>query len=175
MLFRSDLELPTRLGFVVVLVMGAGNFVGTRFTLAASAFAICWVAVVFLDRSSLQKPWMLREPAFFVSLAQFCFWSWAFHSANQQKLKTSGWNRVSADFRDHFGVVWSTRLTARINEVARREQWPWILTSDGLESNSAENPSTGDPKPDPRLDHAFRHAGPRRACGRRRRRRTWAA
>lgn len=153
---RLDLELPTRLGFVVVLVMGAGNFVGTRFTLPAFAFAFCWIAVVFLDRGSLQKPWMFSEPAFFVSVAQFCFWNWSFRFANPQKLLTNGWTRVSLDFRDHFGVVWSARLTARINEVARREQWPWILTSDGLEPIFSENRSTDDPKTDPRVDQTFR-------------------
>lgn len=153
---RLDLELPTQLGYAVVLVMGAGNFVGTRYTLSAFAFAVCWMTVVILDHRSIQKLWMLREPAFFVSVAQFCFWRWAFHFANQQKLLTNGWTRVSLNFRDHFGVVWSTRVTARINEVAQRERWPWVLTADGLEPVSNENQPIGDPEVDPRVDHTFR-------------------
>jgi hypothetical protein len=153
---RLELELPTKLGYAVVLVMGAGNFVGTRFTLPAFAFAACWGAITFLDHSSVEKPWMLRVPAFFVSVAQVCFWSWAFHVANQQKPLTNGWTRVSLDFRDHFGVVWSTRLTARINEIARREQWPWVLTAEGLESISGENQSASTATTDPRVDQTFR-------------------
>lgn len=153
---RLDLELPTQLGYAVVLVMGAGNFVGTRFTLPAFAFTFCWIVVVFLDRDSLQKPWMFSEPAFFVSVAQFCFWNWSFGFSNQPKPLTNGWTRVSLDFRDHFGVVWSARLTARINEVARREQWPWMLTAHGLESAASHSQSTNDPQADPRVDHAFR-------------------
>lgn len=153
---RLDLELPTQLGYAVVLVMGAGNFVGTRFTLPVFAFTACWGAIVFLDRSSGQKPWMFREPAFFVSVAQFCFWRWAFHVANPQRPLTNGWTRVSLDFRDHFGVVWSARLTARVNEVARREQWPWVLTASGFESVSKDGPLIGNLTLDARVDHTFR-------------------
>lgn len=99
---------------------------------------------------------MRRDPAFFVSVAQFTFWRWAFHFANQQKLLTNGWSRVSLNFRDHFGIVWSTRLTMRINEVAHRERWPWKLTADGLESVSKENHSIIDSEEDPRVERTFR-------------------
>ena len=153
---RLDLELPTLIGYAVVLVMGTGNFVGTRFTLSAVVFAAGWTAVVFLTHSSIENLWMRRDPAFFVSLAQFTFWQWAFRSAAEQKLATNGWTRVCLDFRDHFGVVWSTRLASRINEVAQREQWPWTLTTNGLESVSIEHQSTSDPDADPQVDHAFR-------------------
>ncbi len=153
---RLDLELPTLLGYAVVLVMGIGNFIGTRFTLPAIAFAVGWAAIVFLTHSSIENLWMRRDPAFFVSLAQFTFWRWAFHFADQQKLVTNGWTRVCHDFRDDFGVVWSTRLMNRVNEVAQREQWPWTLTADGLESVSKESQPTIDPNADPRVDHAFR-------------------
>lgn len=153
---RLDLELPTQLGYVVVLVMGVGNFIGTRFTWSAFAFAAGWASVVFLTHSSIENSWMQRDPAFFVSVSQFCFWRWAFHFADQQKQADSGWKRVNLDFRDYFGVVWSTRVSSRINDVAKREQWPWMLTANGLESAANHSQSTNDPQADPRVDHAFR-------------------
>lgn len=153
---RLDLELPTLFGYAVVMVMGTGNFLGTRFTWPVIAFAGGWAAVVFLSHSSIENSWMRRDPAFFVSLTQFCFWQWAFHFGNQGKLVASDWKRVCFDFRDSFGVVWSARLTSRVNEVAQREQWPWTLTANGFEPVSNVGQPTSDPDADPRVNHTFR-------------------
>ncbi len=153
---RLDLEMPTQLGYAVVLVMGTGNFLGTRFTWPVIAFTCGWAAVVFQSHSSIENSWMRRDPAFFVSVTQFCFWRWAYRLANQQNTFASGWQRLCLDFRDGFGVVWSTRLTGRINEVAQREQWPWILTDNGLKPISNESQPACDPEADPRVNHTFR-------------------
>lgn len=47
-------------------------------------------------------------------------------------------------------------MTGRINEVAQREQWPWILTDNGLKPISNESQPACDPEADPRVNHTFR-------------------
>lgn len=153
---RLELETPTLLGYAVVLLMGVGHFVGTRFTLPAIAFVVGWLGIVFRFHNSLEFVWRQRDPDFFVSVAQFTFWQWAFHASKKQSSVPNGWTRVVLDYRDHFGVVWSTRLTSRINEVAQREKWPCVLTTTGLMPVSANDQASDNSSTDPRVDHAFR-------------------
>ncbi len=151
---RLELEMPTLVGYAIVLLMGAGNFVGTRFTWPAIFFAGGW-GLILLSNSSFETVWLRRAPDAAVGPIQLWFWWWAFHFA-KQKNAAAGWQKICLDFRDHFGVVWSTRLTARINEVAQREKWPWTLTANGLVPTSNDAPSGESSATDPRVDHAFR-------------------
>lgn len=151
---RLELEAPTLVGYTVVLLMGTGNFVGTRFAWPAIFFAGCWIPVL-LSNSSVETAWMQRDPDAAVGPIQLWFWWWAFDYAHQKSAAKS-WQRICLDFRDHFGMVWSTRQAARINEIARRDKWPWILTGNGLTPIESESSATVDSTCDPRVDHTFR-------------------
>lgn len=152
---RLELETPTLTAYLVVLLMGTGNFFGTRFTWPAIFFAGCWVPVL-LSNSSVETAWMRRDPDAIVGSAQLWFWWWAFDYAKTVNKPSKSWQRLYLEFRDYFGVVWSTRLTARVNEVAQREKWPWILTTDGLAAVSNGGPPVDDSATDPRVDQTFR-------------------
>lgn len=45
---------------------------------------------------------------------------------------------------------------ARVNEIARRDNWPWTLTENGLSPVDPKNAIASDPDSDPRVDHTFR-------------------
>ena len=101
----------------------------------------------------------------FLTISQLVFWMSVVQAVRRPAKLTgsgrspnrpTGWDRVWQDFRDHFGIVWSFRLMTRVNEVARREEWPWTLTNDGLRHVSLAHAYAGDPAADPRVDRTFR-------------------
>jgi hypothetical protein len=156
-----DLEAPTIIGYGVVLLMGAGNYFGSRWTWPVLSGVIgCGLLV-----SSLGTVWPMEQMKrdLLRSLAGLC-WLAGFVTAWRRAKPScdiSGWNRVWLDYRNLFGQVWGTRLMLRINEVAQREAWPWRLTESGLEpvtevANPSADASAADFNSDPRVAHCFR-------------------
>lgn len=154
---RLELETPALIGFALVLVMALGQFFGTRYPLSILSWMAAWgnvgwslrssTAALLIDRNADQ-----RIAVFF--LLQFWF-AVAFETW-RRPIATSGWNRVWTDYLNSFGNLWAMRLMARVNEVARRDNWPWILTETGLNPVDPQNVLAGDPLADPRVDQAFR-------------------
>ncbi len=163
---RLELEMPSLIAFGLVLLMGAGNFVGTRFTRPALVWIATWGLTVWTFGNPLGKTHFPRESVYsFLTISQLVLWMTVAQavrrSANvarsgQSSNLLTGWDRVWQDFRDHFGIVWSFRLMARVNEVARREEWPWTLTIEGLRHVSLAHAQAANPNSDPRVDHTFR-------------------
>lgn len=148
-----ELELPSLLGYSVVMLMGAGNFIGTRFTWAAAAWIAGWLGTVWnfghgSDSRSLTSAFGLSMTIVF----------WVLGAAAVRKPSAArAWVKIWADFRDHFGSVWALRLLARVNEVAQRDRWPWLLTPDGWKPNAASgSASENAPDSDPRVVQTFR-------------------
>lgn len=156
-----DLEAPTRIGYGVVLLMGAGNYLGSRWTWPVLSGMIgCCLIVSSLGSVSPTERLngdILRSVAGLFLLAGFVN---ALRGAKQSR-EISGWSRVWLDFRDLFGQVWGTRLMLRVNEVAQREAWPWRLTESGLRPvneavSQAVDETVPEPNSDPLVDHCFR-------------------
>lgn len=149
---RLELETPSIVAYFVVMAFGPASFLPTRF----GASSLCW-NLLWVWEVAQFGDW--REPRSEVSrISGFLlvvFWISGFRSARKTR-RDPGWNRVWQDFRDCFGIGWSFRVMARVNEVARREQWPWVLTDHGLETISPDGPSTTLPDGDPRVDRTFR-------------------
>ena len=157
-----QMELPAAMGFGLVLVMGAGNYFGTRFTLAAGLSSLSLLLIVGSVTSSVSE--------FFPSEVHsriggtFCL-SAAFITAARRTKRTHRYwislkkstpavansrgaesetnplltlpathllNPIWIDFRDDFGIVWSRRIMDRINRTAEEEHWPIRLDLHGF-------------------------------------------
>ncbi len=136
---RLQLEAPTLVGFGIVLVMSAGNYLGTRFLLAASLLAVSLVLVVTplsagMDASPTSPdPWRLAA-TILLGLAA----GEAVRKMHDMQTAPRGWNRVWGDFRDLFGIVWANRLEERLRQTARQERWALTPGPRGFEPLSAE-------------------------------------
>ncbi len=153
-----DLETPSLVAYGVVLLMGAGNFVFTRFTWPAVLWMSLWGWCVW---SLSQRGISRSDTVAIIFCGQLLFWLQV-DAAFRHRRTMMGWDRVFCDFRDHFGAVWAFRLMARVNEVAQREQWPWRLMPDGLQpfpgesSTATKSALDHNPNTDPRVAHTFR-------------------
>ncbi len=141
---RSDVAVevptPTTIGFLLVLVMGAGNYFGTLNTLAAVLGGAGIVVTLARSANWVDPATNWPEP-----LAATLFMLAAVRirrrfrppvpSASQPDVHDA--NRLWIDFRDLFGIVWARRVVDRVNQFAQRESWDVQLTLDGFVTKSA--------------------------------------
>ena len=155
---RLQLETPVLVGFGLVLVMSAGNYVGTRFTLSAVLFTIAVAMLVATLAEAvpdqLVKPYSLRLWSTVVLSAAILI---GYRSARTESRRTSaaamqlgafedrieGADRLWTDFRNTFGIVWARRIQDRINAVAIKEVWPARLESQGFVWNDTTDLPNG--------------------------------
>ena len=153
---RLELETPSLITFALVLIMGAGNFVGTRFTRPAIVWIVTWSVVVWAFNGTFGHNRLPREPVYsYLTISLLVFWMATAKAVSRQSNAT-GWDKVWQDYRNLFGTVWSFRLMTRVNEVAQRDQWPWSLTTDGFRLVSLGMEYPGEPTSDPRVDQTMR-------------------
>ncbi len=128
-------ETPVLIGFVLVLVMGCGNYIATRLAFPALLYALS-VVLVLAPCSTVSagqgvSPETYRLAGTGCLLLAVGGGRWILR---RPSLAANGPNRVWNDFREMFGIVWMKRAMDRINEeFAEREQWPARLGTDGLE------------------------------------------
>ena len=154
---RLELELPTVVGYGLVMLMCLGTyfFNSGRFSTAVGVWTSSWSLFVFATLMAPSKQ-VVRDgnsqiDNLAIAIMQLMFWGIVGVAAKNAP-RHFGWNRVWMDFRDWFGVAWATRLSARINEVAVREQWPWRLSHAGWRSASGEGLPAEPPVNDPRVE-----------------------
>jgi hypothetical protein len=128
-----QIELPAAIGFGLVLVMGAGNYFGTRFTLSAGLSVVALLLTVGSVTSSVSD--LFPPPVTSRIWGTLCL-SAAFISAACRSKRTPPathrMNSIWIDFRDDFGIVWSRRMMDRINRIAEEEHWPVRLDLHGF-------------------------------------------
>ena len=152
-----QLETPQVVAYLLVLVMGAGNYCGTRFTLPILCYAAaCWILVVsssVLCPVWLADRWWARLLATGLLVAAVLI---ASRSGPQYSQTTNRFDRLWLDFFDTFGVVWGCRIQHRVSFIAEKEQWParlerhgfvWADTSEGTLDRAAT---------EARIEHTFR-------------------
>jgi len=136
----SALEIPTPTfgGFVLVLVMGFGNYFGTINTLAAmcSGLGVLLIALPVTEFVAMTNAWCFPVGslllAFSVTLLPGRYWEVTASTATEHRDVTALW----IDFRDLYGIVWAKRVMDRVNQFASREAWNVRLTLDGFVSAS---------------------------------------
>ncbi len=166
-----QLETPQLVAYLLVLVMGAGNYCGTRFTLPVLCFA---AACACLAVSS-----SVACPAWLADRESSRMWSTGLLVAAMllaSRARGGGTQVVNRldqlwfDFFDTFGVVWGRRIQDRVNYIAEKERWPARLELQGFVwDETSEEPSLqamvrevgtttdpGRPVTEARIEHTFR-------------------
>jgi hypothetical protein len=147
-----QLETPQLVGYLLVLVMGTGNYIGTRFTLAALLYAIA-NAIVVVSSSQACPAWL--SDRWWVRLFATAGMVVAVLSAGREAAFTShlapGFDKLWLDFFDQFGIVWGRRIQDRVNFIAVKEKWPAKLQLNGFQWNGVPDPAT-----EARIEHTFR-------------------
>lgn len=129
-----ELETPALLAFLIVLVMGCGNYFGTRFTLCAMGFGLS--IVLTLAPLAATAPDLLKSSGETRAIATLLLAGVAILSHRKREARAASqcliWDRVWGDFVDHFGLVWAKRVMDRLNESARYENWGCRLHWHGI-------------------------------------------
>ncbi len=140
-----NLEFPVVVGYGLVLVMGAGNYVG----LAHTASALLWMVGLSLvviplcpaTSAVLPDAWACRN------WGTLCLTAAGWIADRQAaRLTPAGrsvlpFDRVWGDFRELFGIVWAKRIQERFNDDARRRGLKLRLGFQGLEDVSTGKPA----------------------------------
>ncbi|MFO1022567.1 MAG: hypothetical protein U0903_18000, partial [Planctomycetales bacterium] len=128
---RFSLMLPAFLAVCLVLIMSAGNYLGTRFSTPALCTGLACLLVI-LPRT----PWgwnLVPYEDEIRALATLLMAGSVLFAA--RSLPTPAASRLEhfwLDFRDWFGIVWASRVQERLNEEARRLRWPFRFHGDGV-------------------------------------------
>ncbi|MGE3313467.1 MAG: hypothetical protein AB7O26_00035 [Planctomycetaceae bacterium] len=146
-----SIETPWLIGHGLVIVMGLGNYLGTRFTLAALLAAVAMILLLVPVGGAGGDAASLRSIA--LLLLSAAIWSARFAARGQSH--PAGFDRVWNDFRDQFGIVWARRVQERLNDTGRKEKWPCRLELSGFHWNEPLDPSAGETA-NPQIAHALR-------------------
>jgi len=154
------LEVPMLAGYGLVLLMGAGNYLGTRFALSALLAAVAMLLVPVSMSSLNWFPESFPARAAATLLLGIAVWiaAIAMRKAASRVVRPSPipmgegearaaitFDRLWNDFRDLYGVVWARRVMDRVNDAAVHEGWPVRLHLHGF--------ATLDPAHPPSLSH----------------------
>lgn len=126
---QLHLEAPPLVAFGLVLLMGYGNYVGTRFGWS--------VLLAAAGEGLLVAPVAMSTPdgGTFRALGLICVLLAAVLATVASRRSTGstrGLGRVWSDFRNSFGVVWSRRIMERFNQQALEERWVVRLEPGGF-------------------------------------------
>ncbi|MCA9077224.1 MAG: hypothetical protein KDA93_19515 [Planctomycetaceae bacterium] len=126
-----QLELPQLIGFTLVLVMGTGNYVGTRYWISACLYAVALCLIV--APLSTVTPASLT-PGFARTLGSLAMGAAVIVPSllPRRSEARDPLDRIWYDFRNLFGLVWSRRLQERINGVAQQREVPVEMTPLGI-------------------------------------------
>ncbi|MCA9026224.1 MAG: hypothetical protein KDA86_13540 [Planctomycetaceae bacterium] len=127
-----QLEIPQLIGFVLVLLMGSGNYIGTKFWSSSCMYAVAVCLLVaplstmapegLSDVRARQLAGLILGAAVAIAVVQ----------GRRSSSHPSPLDRLWDDFRNSFGIVWANRLQERVNSVARQKSWPLELTPFGI-------------------------------------------
>lgn len=131
------LEWPTLVGLCVVLVMGGGNYLGTRFFPAVTGFVLSlvlltWPLFPWASGSSNGAAWTRLAGALLL-IGSGGLAHWQVRSMSRPNREQHPLDGAWRDFRDMFGVAWARRVQLRVNEDLRRCSGGGVLGFDGVE------------------------------------------
>jgi hypothetical protein len=141
-----SLETPVVVGYVLILIMGAGNYLGLRFSLPATLW-IAGLLLVVLPLCPSTAHWVFAAQTgqacgslCLVAAGWLAERQVASRGINESSLAI---DRVWCDFRDLFGIVWARRVQERFNDEARRKGLAVRLGMHGLEDTAGNAPASG--------------------------------
>lgn len=136
-----QIPAPTFAGFVLVLIMGFGNYFGTINTLAAvfGGTAVLLIGLPVSEMMPFENAWSLPTGCallvFSVTLLPGRYFEPP-ETVTSDASPAECVNQLWADFRDLYGIVWAKRVMDRVNQFAARERWNVVLSLDGFVSHS---------------------------------------
>lgn len=159
-----QLETPQLVAYLLVLVMGTGNYCGTRFTLPVLCFAAACACLAvsssvacpaWLADREWSRTWSTGLLVVSVLLAS--------RERGSRAQVVNRFDRIWLDYFDTFGVVWGRRIQDRVNDIAEKERWLTRLELQGFVwANPPEQPSlptmTDEARAvtEARIEHTFR-------------------
>jgi hypothetical protein len=152
------LESPMVVGYALVLVMGAGNYLGTRFAIpallaAGASLTLVWPLSQMAERYSPPTSTLHSAAAIALSTAA---WLGARQAAKTRRSSRNPLDAVWNDYRDFFGIVWGKRIMDRMNDAAQQEGWPVRLQYEGFVPVDSASPADLSPDQKSRVEHALR-------------------
>lgn len=136
---RFEIETPTLIGFLLVLVMGTGNYFGTRFTFPVLLVA-AGLAFLVVSGSRSRPDWFPGETV--VRSAAAILLGVGLLSATYCRPSPMSGSPVEAawaEFRDTFGIVWAKRVMDRVNESLTTAGLETRLDLDGFTATTSEH------------------------------------
>ena len=156
---RLQLEVPLVLGYFLVLMMGYGNYLGTRHfgSSLLTAAALAWLVVQLFQGRAAEEPLGLSlnqnalGPTGLLGAAALI----ELIVTTRPSAGGTGPDRLWRDFQEAFGLVWARRVMDRINHTAAQEQWAARLELQGFVWNPDRTPAQ-EQRTRERIDHALR-------------------
>jgi hypothetical protein len=154
------LEVPMLAGYAIVLVMGAGNYLGTRFALPALLAATAML-IVPVSMSTLHwLPTVATARATATLLLSAAVWSSVLRlRGSSRTIRASGatvFDGLWCDFRDLYGIVWARRVLDRVNVAAAEQNLPVRLHIDGFAPVDPSAQLLLSPEQSSQIEHTLR-------------------
>ena len=151
----GPIDVPPFLGFVLVLGMGCGNYLWTRYWLPAGLYFAgeLLLAAPITDWGSAVLGGELWRSVAIACWSVAILLAWLI--ARRPPQISDRFDRVWFDFRSAYGVVWELRAQRRLNERGEVEAWSARLQSSGF----AREPDVSDERraeTEHRIEHALR-------------------
>lgn len=148
--WEAPLEIPGpfALGYLLVVLMGCGNYFGTGNTLPAILVGAGLLCLQFpaVSGSENMLLWLTVGLLLLATAALLTVMPNERRSLDSNEdgnRKENEVNQLWSDFTDLFGMVWAKRVMDRVNQFASRESWPVRLSLFGFVD--AENDSSSAP------------------------------
>lgn len=147
-----QLEEPMVCAYGLVLLMGAGNYLGTRKTFSALAYMAGWLLVVCSVCPAFRPAGAAPETIRAVAAGCLCVAALALPRAPRKpplsvaeagppQALAERWQLLLAEFHELFGMVWTRRLQERFQDQARQASLPVAWTWEGLEAVPVPGPA----------------------------------
>ena len=157
-----EIDIPALAGFLLVAVMGFGNYVGTRRTTAAilllGALGLLVLPLSVLVAFSERGVILARIVATILSVTAVWIAFGRSQIRSPKSLLAGGPDSLDAlwlDFRNTFGIVWAQRIRERINATAAKENWPVRLGRTGFVSAAERTETAIDPATRARVEQTL--------------------
>lgn len=153
-----EIEVPALVGFALVLIMSAGNYFGTRYTLPTFYYAASIVLLVAPMSAAVPDIFPERSTARFVASLGLllAIAETGRRSSAVPSEEISRFDTLWFDFMDSFGMVWAKRVMDRINESARHEKWVMRLELHGFVPTVDSPMAEEVVRTNERIEHTFR-------------------
>ncbi len=123
---------PTVIGFLLVLLMGSGNYFGTCCTtsMLCGAAGATLIVLPVTEWAAFSDQWLFPLGCVMLAIAAALLPQRLFCRDTADLSSAQLWS----DFRDIYGIVWAKRVMDRVNQFAEREHWDVRMTLDGFEA-----------------------------------------